>query len=133
MKQQIQDALKTRFEGIDEKILNRIAEKTAKTVTTEDGVQPAVDGVTFQQIIDGESDRRATEATQKAVTNYEKKHGLKDGQKIETGGGAKEDGRNSGRRGRNRRKRLRNKGRRQQGRNSGMGKGYYRNQQSVER
>ncbi|MDR2765126.1 MAG: hypothetical protein LBB90_08865 [Tannerella sp.] len=83
MKQQILEALKTKFEGVDEKILNRIAERLAKTVTTEEGVQPAVDGVTYQQIIDSEADRRATEATQTAVTNYEKKHGLKDGQKTE--------------------------------------------------
>ncbi|MDR0733803.1 MAG: hypothetical protein LBF08_07075 [Dysgonamonadaceae bacterium] len=85
MIQKILDALKTRFEGVDEKVLSRIANKLAKTVTTEEGVQPAVDGVTFQQVIDAEADRRATEATQTAVSNYEKKHGLKDGQKAEPG------------------------------------------------
>jgi len=87
MKTKIIDALKARFSGVNEQILNRIADKLAKTVTTEAEVQPAVDGVTFQQIIDGEADRRATEATQTAVVNYEKKHGLKDGQKVEAGGG----------------------------------------------
>jgi hypothetical protein len=85
MKQLILNALKIRFEGVDEKVLKRIAEKLAKTVTTEEAIQGAVDTVTFQQLIDGEADRRATEATQTAVTNYEKKHGLKDGQKVETG------------------------------------------------
>jgi hypothetical protein len=87
MKQKILEALKTKFSGVSETILSRIAEKLAKTVTTEEGVQPAVDGVTFQQIIDGEADRRATEATQTAVVNYEKKHSLREGKPIEQGGG----------------------------------------------
>jgi hypothetical protein len=87
MKQKILEALKAKFQGVGETILSRIAEKLAKTVTTEEGVQPAVDGVTFQQIVDSEADRRATEATQSAVVNYEKKHGLKDGQKVQAGGG----------------------------------------------
>jgi len=85
MKQKILDALKTKFPGVSENILNRIAEKLAKTVTTEEQVQTAIDGVTFQQVIDGEADRRVTEASQTAVANYEKKHGLKDGQKVEGG------------------------------------------------
>jgi hypothetical protein len=88
MKQKILDALKTKYQGVSDTILSRIAEKLAKTATTDEQVQPAVDGITFQQIIDSEADRRATEATQTAVTNYEKKHGLKDGQKAQTGGGA---------------------------------------------
>jgi hypothetical protein len=91
MKQKIFEALKAKFEGVSDAVLNRIAEKSAKTVTTEEAVQGAVDSVTFQQIIDGEADRRATEATQSAVTNYEKKHGLKDGQKVETGGAAEKN------------------------------------------
>jgi len=91
MKHKIFEALKAKFVGVSDSILNRIAEKLAKTVTTEEGVQPAVDGVTFQQVIDGEADRRATDATQSAVTNYEKKHGLKDGQKAEVEGEPKKD------------------------------------------
>jgi hypothetical protein len=92
MKLKILNALKTVFEGVDEKILNRIAEKLAKTVTAEEEVQPAVDGVTFQQIIEAEADRRATEATQTAVANYERKHGLKDGQKTEAGDANRNNG-----------------------------------------
>ncbi|MDR3244806.1 MAG: hypothetical protein LBT50_00050 [Prevotellaceae bacterium] len=91
MKQKIFDALKAKFVGVSDAVLNRIAEKLAKTVTAEEGIQTAVDGVTFQQIIDGEADRRATEATQTAVTNYEKKHGIKDGQKVQAGGGTDDD------------------------------------------
>jgi hypothetical protein len=87
MKLLILNTLKTRFAGVDEKVLNRIAEKLAKTVTKEDDVQAAVDAVTFQQVIDGEADRRATEATQTAVTNYEKKYSIKEGKPVTTGGG----------------------------------------------
>ena len=52
MYQQILDALKKKFTGVNDKILERMAKKLAKTTKTEDEVQPAVDGVTFQQIID---------------------------------------------------------------------------------
>jgi hypothetical protein len=91
MKQKILEALKAKFTGVSDTILGRTADKLARTVTTDEGVEPAVDGITFQQIIDAEADRRATDATQTAVSNYEKKHGLKDGQKVETGGAAKKD------------------------------------------
>jgi hypothetical protein len=87
MKQLILNALKAKYEGVSENILNRIADKLAKTVTKEDDVQAAVDAVTFQQVIDGEADRRATEATQNAVTNYEKKYSIKEGKPVTTGGG----------------------------------------------
>jgi hypothetical protein len=87
MKQLILNALKAKYEGVSENILNRIADKLAKTVTKEDDVQAAVDAVTFQQVIDGEADRRATEATQNAVTNYEKKHSIREGKPVTTGGG----------------------------------------------
>jgi hypothetical protein len=87
MKAKILEALKTKFTGVSDTILNRIAGNLAKTVTTEDAVQTAVDAVTFQQIIDGEGDRRATEATNSAVSNYEKKHSLKEGKPVDQGGG----------------------------------------------
>lgn len=79
MKQLILEGLKKKFEGIQDSVLNRIAEKQAKTVKTEDEVDAAVEGVTLQQIIDSYSDSRVTEATATAVANYEKKHGLKEG------------------------------------------------------
>lgn len=88
MKKQIFEALKTKFAGVQDAILDRVATKLAKTVLKEEDVAAAVEGVTLQQVIDGEADRRATEATQSAVTNYEKKHGLKDGQKVAEGGEA---------------------------------------------
>ena len=98
MKKEILEALKAKFEGVSEKILGRIADNLAKTATTEEQVKAAVAGVTFQQVLDSYGDSRATEATQTAVTNYEKKHGLKDGKKVEqhkepekTGGDHHED------------------------------------------
>lgn len=92
MRTNILTALKTRFAGVSETVLSRIADKMAKTVTTEDAVQAAVDAVTFQQIIDGEADRRATEATQSAVSNYEKKHSLKEGKPVSGDGQGTETG-----------------------------------------
>lgn len=82
MRQLILDALKTKFTGVSEKILGRIADKLAKTVTTQEQVQTAVDGVQFQQVLESYGDSRATEATQTAVANYEAKHGLKDGKVV---------------------------------------------------
>ena len=83
MRQQILDALKAKFTGVSEKILGRIADRLAKTVTTQEQVATAVEGVTFQQVLDSYGDSRATEATQTAVANYEAKHGLKDGKVVQ--------------------------------------------------
>ena len=84
MKQLILNALKTKYQGVSESILDRIAEKLAKTVTSADQVQTAVDGVAFQQVLESYGDSRATQAQQTAVHNYEQKYGLKDGVKLET-------------------------------------------------
>lgn len=75
-------ALKTKYPGVDAKILERIAKKKAETTTKEEEVQTVVDGVTFQSIIDSEGDRRANETQLSAVANYEKKYKLKDGKPI---------------------------------------------------
>lgn len=82
MKQQILTALKAKFVGVSDAILDRVATKLAQTVTTAEQVQTAVDGVTFQQVLESYGDSRATQATQTAVHNYETKHGLKDGVKV---------------------------------------------------
>lgn len=89
MLQEILNALKAKFEGVSDAVLNRIAAKLAKTVTTAEQVKSAVDGVTLQQVIDSYADNRATEATQTAIRNYEQKHGLKDGVKIDNQGDSK--------------------------------------------
>lgn len=86
MKKTILDALKAKFVGVSEAILDRVATKLARTVVTAEQVAPAVEGVTIQQVIDSYGDSRATEAQQTAVHNYESKYGLKDGQKIDGGG-----------------------------------------------
>ncbi len=83
MKRTALDALKTKFEGVSEAVLSRIADKIAKTAKTTEEVTTAVEGVTIQQVVDGYADSRANEAQQTAVANYEKKHGLKDGKPLE--------------------------------------------------
>ena len=82
MKQQILTALKAKFVGVSDAILDRVATKLAQTVTAAEQVQTAVDGVTFQQVLESYGDSRATQATQTAVHNYETKYGLKDGVKV---------------------------------------------------
>lgn len=86
MKKTILDALKAKFVGVSEAILDRVATKLARTVVTAEQVAPAVEGVTIQQVIESYGDSRATEAQQTAVHTYETKYGLKDGQKIDGGG-----------------------------------------------
>lgn len=79
MREQILNLLRTRFEGVGEKVLGRIADKLAKTATTEQEAKTSVEGLTLQQVCESYADSRATEAQQTAVANYEKKHGLRDG------------------------------------------------------
>lgn len=76
----ILDALKKKFEGVDEKVLNRIARNAAKTVKSEDEATQFVEDYTIQQVIDSYSDSRVTES----IVSYEKKHGLKDGKPAST-------------------------------------------------
>ncbi len=79
MKTKILELLKTKFTGVQDSVLSRIAEKLAKTATTDEQATTAVEGVTIQTVIDSYADSRANEATLTAVGNYEKKHGIKDG------------------------------------------------------
>ena len=83
MKQKILESLKTKFAGVKDEILDRIAAKAAKTVTTDDELATYIEGVTIQTIIDAYGDSRATDATKTAVINYEKKHKIKDGKPVE--------------------------------------------------
>lgn len=86
MKDKILAALKAKFQGVNTNILDRIATMLAKTVTTEEQVTTAVEGVTQDliSVIEAYGDSRATDAQKTAVSNYESKYGLKDGQKIDT-------------------------------------------------
>ena len=90
MKEKILAALKAKFQGSNANVLNRIAEKLAKTVTTDEQVTTAVAGVTQEliEVMESYGDSRATEATQTATQNYETKYGLKDGKPINNGGAA---------------------------------------------
>ena len=87
MKQKIFEALKAKFQGGNANVLNRVAEMLAKTVTTDEQVKTAVEGVTQELIgvIESYGDSRATEAQQTAVQNYETKYGLKEGKSVAGG------------------------------------------------
>lgn len=89
MKKELVEALTTKFQGVSSSIIDRIATKLSKTVTTAEEVKTAVDGVTIQQIIESYADSRVTEAAttarEKAVKDYEAKYGLKDGKQISGG------------------------------------------------
>lgn len=85
MKKTIIDLLKTKFEGVDESILSRIAEtKAAKAVKTEEEANAYVEGITLSHLLNSYGDIRSTEAQRTAVANYEKKYGIKDGKKVST-------------------------------------------------
>lgn len=76
MKEKILAALKTKFVGVQDSILNRVADKLAKTVTTDEAIVTAVEGVSMQQLIDSYADSRATEAASTALKNHRAKLGL---------------------------------------------------------
>lgn len=88
MKKELFDALKAKFPGVSDSILDRIATKLAKTATTAEQVKTAVEGVTIQQVIESYGDSRATEASEtarkNAVQEYESRYGVKDGVKTTT-------------------------------------------------
>ena len=87
MKEKLLALLKTKFVGVREATLERIASKKAETVTEESQLQTIVDGVTIDFIIDSESDFRGTQISNtekvKTISEYEKRHNLKDGKPIE--------------------------------------------------
>lgn len=87
MFKKILEALSTQYKGVDAKVLVRMARKLAKKVKSEDEIDDKVAEVTLQDFIDMESDRRANEAQTSAVSNYEKKYGLKNGKKANGKGG----------------------------------------------
>lgn len=94
MKKEILEALTTKFPGVSASILDRIAAKLAKTVTTAEQVKTTVEGLTIQQVIESYGDSRATEASdtarKSAVSDYESRYGLKDGVKTTTTNGGEQ-------------------------------------------
>ena len=80
--EQILAGLQQKFTGVDTAILTRIATKKAEGVTDEAGANSIVEGVSFSDVLNSYGDFRAGDASRTAVTNYEKKHNLKDGKPI---------------------------------------------------
>lgn len=81
--EQILTGLQQKFPGVDTATLTRIATKKAEGVTDETKVTSIVEGISFQDVMQNYGDFRAGQAQTSAVSNYEKKHGLKDGKPIE--------------------------------------------------
>lgn len=90
MFKQILEALQRKFPGVEASWLEPMARKLAKDTTKEEEVQAAVDAVTTSQVMETYSDFRVNQAvqtaSQKAVTDYETKHNLKDGKPVNAGG-----------------------------------------------
>lgn len=82
--EQILAGLQQKFAGVDTAILTRIATKKAEGVTDETKVNSIVEGISFSDVLNSYGDFRAGDASKTAVTNYEKKHNLKDGKPVET-------------------------------------------------
>jgi hypothetical protein len=81
--EQILAGLKTKFQGVEDATLQRIASKKAEGVTDESKVNSIVEGISFQDVLNSYGDYRADGAQKTAVSNYEKKHNIKDGKPIE--------------------------------------------------
>lgn len=81
--EQILAGLRTKFQGADDATLQRMASKKAEGVTDESKVNSIVEGISFQDVLTSYGDYRADGAQKTAVTNYEKKHNIKDGKPIE--------------------------------------------------
>jgi hypothetical protein len=75
--------LQQKFTGVDTAILTRIAIKKAEGITDETKVNSIVEGISFSDVLNSYGDFRAGDASKTAVTNYEKKHNLKDGKPVE--------------------------------------------------
>ena len=82
--EQILAGLQLKFTGVDTAILTRIATKKAEGVTDETKVNSIVEGIGFSDMLNSYGDFRAGDASKTAVTNYEKRHNLKDGKPVET-------------------------------------------------
>lgn len=78
MNKQLFALLKTKFDGVQDAILKRVAEKYGQNISEtadEDELQGIVDDVTFQNVLESYGDSRATEASRTAVENFRKKQG----------------------------------------------------------
>ncbi|WP_373601662.1 hypothetical protein [Phocaeicola plebeius] len=80
--EQILAGLQQKFSGVDTATLTRIATKKAEGVMDETKVNSIVEGISFQDVMQNYGDFRAGQAQTSAVSNYERKHGLKDGKPV---------------------------------------------------
>ena len=89
MKKKLISALTTKFEGVDAKVFERVADNILdrKTIETDDDVEAAVAEVTIQDVLTSYGDARATEsartAKRNAIKDYERRYKLKDGKRVE--------------------------------------------------
>ena len=81
--EQILAGLKTKFQGVEDATLQRIATKKSEGVTDESKVNSIVEGIAFQDVLNSYGDYRADGAQKTAISNYEKKHNIKDGKPVE--------------------------------------------------
>ncbi len=81
--EQILAALKTKFQGVEDATLQRIASKKSEGVTDESKINSIVEGISFQDVLNSYGDYRADGAQKTAISNYEKKHNIKDGKPVE--------------------------------------------------
>lgn len=81
--EQILAGLKTKFPGVEDATLQRISSKKAEGVTDESKVNSIVEGIGFQDVLNSYGDYRADGAQKTAISNYEKKHNVKDDKPIE--------------------------------------------------
>lgn len=84
MRDKILAALRAKYPGTQSALLDRVADTMAGTVTNETLETVASgDGVkNLLAFFQSELDRRTTEVVNTAVSNYEKKHSLKDGKPV---------------------------------------------------
>lgn len=88
MKKKLISALATKFEGVDAKVFDRIADNILdrKTIESDDDVEAAVAEITIQDVLKSYGDARATEsartAKRNAIKEYERRYKLKDGKRV---------------------------------------------------
>ena len=81
--EQILAGLKTKFKGVEDATLQRIATNKSEGVTDESKVNSIVEGISFQDVLQSYGDYRAGDAQKSAVQNYETKYHIKDGKTVE--------------------------------------------------
>lgn len=85
--EQILASLKTKFQGVEDATLQRIASKKAEGVTDESKVNSIVEGISFSDVMLNYGDYRADgaqkTARKNAIADYEKQYNIKDGKPVE--------------------------------------------------